>query len=304
MRIELDSAEEGVRLDLALSSLQGVGSRSQAERLIRAGQVLVNGEKAPKSYRTRRGDVIEIPDRALDDAPVQLEPEHGVPVLWEDEFLLVVDKPAGMVVHPAPGHKEPTLVERLSAGGVDLAPDDDPVMERPGVVHRLDRQTSGLLVLAKDRASMRALQDSMRERSIRREYLALVDGLLPSRAGRIEAPIGPDSRDGSRRSIDTRNPQNAITHFSVSELLPTTTLVRAWLETGRTHQIRVHFQSIGHHVVGDPTYGGRGEFGLKRQFLHAALLRFPHPKTQEEIEVTSPLPDDLHDALVAASSVH
>jgi 23S rRNA pseudouridine1911/1915/1917 synthase len=173
-------------------------------------------------------------------------------------------------------------------------------MYRPGVVHRLDKDTSGVMVLAKNHLAQRNLQLALRERTASREYLALVHDTVPSRSGRIEAPIGRDVRDGSKRSIDTDFPQEAITHFVVQELLPTTTLLRLKLETGRTHQIRVHLQAIGHCVVADPSYGTSPEFGLDRQFLHAAKLSFPHPRSGEPVEVASPLPEDLLEALDAA----
>jgi 23S rRNA pseudouridine1911/1915/1917 synthase len=192
------------------------------------------------------------------------------------------------------------VIELLAGSGVDLAESDDPVMYRPGVVHRLDKDTSGVMVLAKNHLAQRQLQLALRERTATREYLALVHGTVPSRAGRIEAPIGRDVRDSSRRSIDTDFPQDAITHFVVQELLPSTTLLRLKLETGRTHQIRVHLQAIDHPVVADPTYGSSPEFGLERQFLHAAKLSFPHPRTGEPVEVASPLPEDLQAALAAA----
>jgi 23S rRNA pseudouridine1911/1915/1917 synthase len=168
------------------------------------------------------------------------------------------------------------------------------------VIHRLDKDTSGTIMFAKNTAALRALQRSLMERAARREYTALVKGHVPSRAGRIEAAIGRDVRDATKRSIDTDSPKDAITHFVVTEILPHTTLLRLRLETGRTHQIRVHLFSIEHPVVADSTYGDGPEYGLERQFLHAARLVFPHPRTGEGVEVTSPLPDELHAALAEA----
>ena len=217
-------------------------------------------------------------------------------VAYEDEHLLVVDKPAGLVVHPAPGHATGTLVHgligRAVAGGEDAA--------RPGIVHRLDRDTSGLIVVARSERAYRRLQGLIRRRSVAREYLALVYGRPRSRAGRIEAPIGRDRTDPTRHSLDTDSPRDAVTHFEVEELLGGRTLLRVRLETGRTHQIRVHLAAIDLPVSGDPVYGVKGDLGLGRQFLHAARLSFPHPVTDREVDVVSPLPTDLEAALERA----
>ena len=219
-------------------------------------------------------------------------------IAYEDEHLLVVDKPAGLVVHPAPGHATGTLVHGLLA--LDVEGGDEP--ERPGIVHRLDRDTSGLLVVARSQEAHRRLQELVREREVEREYLALVVGCPRSRAGRIEAPIGRDRRDATRHSLDTDTPREAITHFEVEELLRGRALLRVRLETGRTHQIRVHLEAIGLPVAGDPVYGRAGELGLERQFLHAARLAFVHPFTGEPVDVSSPLPADLEAALARARS--
>jgi 23S rRNA pseudouridine1911/1915/1917 synthase len=213
-------------------------------------------------------------------------------VLFEDAHLLVVDKPAGMVVHPARGHSQGTLAQLLAgvaAGG------DTP--QRAGIVHRLDRDTSGLLIVAKSERAHGLLQAEMAARRIRREYLALVEGRPASRTGTIEAPIGRDPREPTRMSIGGRAPRAAVTHFTIERQLRGATLLRLKLETGRTHQIRVHLQAIGHPVCGDPQYGTAGLYGLSRQFLHAARLELAHPVTGAPIEVDSPLPDDLRVAL-------
>ena len=214
-------------------------------------------------------------------------------IAYEDEHLLVVDKPARIVVHPAPGHATGTLVHGLvghaAAGG------DEPA--RPGIVHRLDRDTSGLMVVARSADAHRRLQSLLRRREFTREYLALVVGRPRSRTGRIEAPIGRDRTNPLRHSLDTANPRDAITQFEVEELLPRHALLRVSLETGRTHQIRVHLAAIDLPVAGDPTYGRPAELGLDRQFLHAARLAFPHPITEAPVDVTSALPPDLAAAL-------
>lgn len=301
MKVTVDDDFAGQRIDKFLAGIERIGSRARAEKLLEAGLVRIDGRLAIKSNRVQAGHAVEVPDEELaEPAPRSFEHASPVPVLFEDDDVLVVDKPAGLVVHPAPGHRDPTLVELLAGGGVDLAENDDPMLYRPGVVHRLDKDTSGVMMLAKNHLAQRQLQRALRERTARREYLALVHGTMPSRAGRVEAPIGRDVRNSARRSIDTDFPQDAITHFVVQELLPTTTLLRLKLETGRTHQIRVHLEAIGHAVVADAQYGNAPEFGLDRQFLHAAKLSFPHPRTGEPVEATSPLPDDLQAALALA----
>jgi 23S rRNA pseudouridine1911/1915/1917 synthase len=218
-------------------------------------------------------------------------------IAWEDEHLLVVDKPAGLVVHPARGHREGTLSQLLTdtVGGVAGG---DP--DRPGIVHRLDRDTSGLLVVARSEEAHRLLQEALRKRLIEREYIALVEGLPPARTGTIEAPIGRHPRIRTRMAVGGTASREARTHFTLERSLPGVSLLRLRLDTGRTHQIRVHLQAIGHPVCGDPEYGTAGTLGLTRQFLHATRLAFPHPITGEPVEVNSPLPEDLLEALERA----
>ena len=219
-------------------------------------------------------------------------PEPGI--VHSDDEILVLDKPAGLVVHPAPSHKGPTLVDWLgerAAGGPG---------ERPGIVQRLDRDTSGLMVVARTADAHRELSRQIKEREIERSYLALVEGRLAARTGTIDAPLGRDRRRRTRRAVRGAGEREARTHFEVIERLPADTLVRAQLETGRTHQIRVHFQAIGHAVAGDPEYGGTGRHGLERQFLHSARLRLRHPSSGEELEFGSELPADLAAALALA----
>jgi 23S rRNA pseudouridine1911/1915/1917 synthase len=219
-------------------------------------------------------------------------------IVLEDDHLLVVDKPAGLVVHPGAGVSDGTLVQQLAGR---LAGGPDP--ERPGVVHRLDRDTSGLLVLARSEPAHAALQQAIRERAVEREYLALVAGRPGSRTGTIDAAIGRDRANRTVMSTRTDKPRSAVTHFEAIEELPGRTLLRVRLETGRTHQIRAHMAAIGHPVCGDPTYGGRqsgAPLGLERQFLHSARLVFSHPVTGERIECESKPPADLHRALDAA----
>jgi 23S rRNA pseudouridine1911/1915/1917 synthase len=285
----------GIRLDRFLAEHAEIGSRASAERHVAAGRVTVDGHVAGKALRLRGGEQIEV---ELEDPGPGLEPvELDLDVVFEDEYLLVVDKPAGLVTHPAAGLREPTLVHGLLARG--LAGGVDP--ERPGVVHRLDRDTTGLLVLARDADVHATLGNMLRARSIEREYVTLVHGRPPSRRGTIDAPIGRDPRTSGRMAVDGRAPRHAVTHFVLAEALARTSLLEVRLETGRTHQIRVHLAAIGHPVVGDRVYGRGGhELGLTRQFLHAARLAFEHPITGRRIELDSPLPPDLVAALELA----
>jgi 23S rRNA pseudouridine1911/1915/1917 synthase len=285
----------GERLDRFLASLPEIGSRGVAERVL-ATSVLVDGEARAKSHRLAGGEELEF-DAPEVVAPV-LEPEQmDLRIAYEDEHLVVVDKPAGLVVHPAPGHQTGTLVHGLLAH--DVAGGDE---ERPGIVHRLDRDTSGLMVVARSEEAHRRLQNLVRRHELERHYLALVVGRPRSRSGRIEAPIGRDRREPMRHSLDTDAPREAVTHFAVVELFPRHALLDVRLETGRTHQIRVHLDAIGLPVAGDPVYGRPHELGLERQFLHAARLAFTHPFTGERVEVESPLPEDLQMAARMAAA--
>ena len=225
------------------------------------------------------------------------DPGPAYTIAFQDEHLIVVDKGPGLVVHPSRGHSEGTLSQLLApllAGGES---------ERAGVVHRLDRDTSGLLVLARSEEVLRRLQAALAQRLIEREYLALVEGRPPARSGTIEAPIGRDPRVRTRMAVGGAGQREARTHFTLERPLAETSLLRLRLETGRTHQIRVHLQAIGHPVCGDPEYGTAGLLGLERQFLHATRLAFQHPLTGEPIEVSSPLPADLQGALERAERV-
>jgi 23S rRNA pseudouridine1911/1915/1917 synthase len=292
--VELQAPAEakGLRLDRYLA--EHAGSRAQAERWIKHGSVTVNGRRAQKSDVLAGGERINVvaprpvadPAADGDDPPV---------VVFEDRDLLVVDKPAGVVVHPASGHRTGTLSQALLALG---AAGGEPW--RPGIVHRLDKDTSGLLVVAKSEAAHRALKLALSERRIVREYLALVAGRPPSRDGTIDAPLGRDRRAPRRISLDSAHAREARTHFTLEEALPAATLLRVRLETGRTHQIRAHFEAIGHPVCGDPEYGRAPAYGLTRQFLHATHLELEQPFTGEALTFDSLLPPDLANALAAA----
>jgi 23S rRNA pseudouridine1911/1915/1917 synthase len=291
-RVPEDAA--GERLDRFLASVDEVGSRAAAERLVESGGVLVDGRPRVKSHRLGGGEELEF--EPLEHADATLAPEAmELRLAYEDEHLVVVDKQAGLVVHPAPGHATGTLVHGLlehDAAGGDT--------DRPGIVHRLDRDTSGLMVVARSEEAHRRLQQLVRKRALERNYLALAVGRPRSRRGRIEAPIGRDRRDPFKHSLDTDSPRDAVTHFEVVELLPRHALLEVKLETGRTHQIRVHLAAIDLPVAGDPVYGRPGELGLERQFLHAARLAFAHPFTDQPVVVESRLPAELSAALERA----
>jgi 23S rRNA pseudouridine1911/1915/1917 synthase len=293
LTLTVDAQTAGVRLDRFLA--QPLGSRARAQALIEAGAVTVDGRTVRKGHSVARGQVVVV--RALPAAAPEVETDPApFAIAYEDEHLLIVDKPAGVVVHPARGHRSGTLSQALAgraAGGEDSG--------RPGIVHRLDRETSGLLVVARSDAAHRALKAQIAERALRREYSALVDGHPQARTGTIEAPIGRDRRDRMLNSIDTDDPRDARTHFEVVRMLTGAALLSVVLDTGRTHQIRVHLAAIGIPVAGDPQYGRTPpSFGLKRQFLHAARLTFAHPVTGEPLDVISPLPEDLVAALTRA----
>ena len=279
----------GTRLDRFLASLPEVGSRAAAERVLGAG-VLVDGQPKAKSHRLSGGEEVEFD--APEDGVVLVPEELDLRIAYEDDDLVVVDKPAGIVVHPAPGHATGTLVHGLLAH--DVAGGDE---DRPGIVHRLDRDTSGLMVVARSEEAHRRLQGLVRRHELERHYVALVVGRPRSRRGRIEAPIGRDRREPLRHSLDTDTPRDAVTHFEVRELFPRHTLLDVRLETGRTHQIRVHLAAIDLPVAGDRVYGRPKELGLERQFLHAGRLAFEHPFSGKTVDVESPLPADLQAAL-------
>jgi 23S rRNA pseudouridine1911/1915/1917 synthase len=284
--VNVPSTAAGTRLDKFLA--EALGSRAAAERAVAAG-ALVDGIARPKSHRLEGGEVV-----TLADEPELVLIQHElpeVPIAYEDEHLLVVDKPAGLVVHSGAGHSGDTLVDALGdklAGG-------DP--ERPGIVHRLDRDTSGLMAAARTDEAYDLLSQLVRDRALERTYTALVAGRPRSRRGRIDAPIGRDRHDPTRISLDSDSLRDAVTHFEVEELFDRHARLRIQLETGRMHQIRVHLAAIDLPVVGDPVYG-RSDATLGRQFLHAAELAFPHPITGERLELRSELPNDLASYLV------
>ncbi len=285
---------EGMRLDTALATLPEVASRAQAQRLIEQGSVEVEGESRRKRDRVAAGEriVVRVASRLPDDAPVA-----EFDVVLEDEHLMVVDKPAGVVVHPGAGNLSGTLAQALAGRAAGGPP------ERAGIVHRLDRDTSGLLIVAKSEVAHGALTRMLRARKIEREYLALVHGRPGAERGTVDAPLGRDSRQRTAVSTRTDRPRQAVTHFWTVEELPHATLLGVRLETGRTHQIRAHLAAIGHPVCGDARYGGEAAgrvLGLTRQFLHSSNLRFAHPLIGEDVVCESKPPADLRRSLDAA----
>ncbi|CAB4881721.1 unannotated protein [freshwater metagenome] len=295
MELLAEAEHDGMRLDAVLAG--PLGSRSRAQRLIDQGLVTVGGAVVPKRHRVTEGERIAVAEEDRRAEPDRSEHPAELRIAYEDDRLLVVDKPAGVVVHPARGHASGTLVQALAgraAGGDER--------ERPGIVHRLDKDTSGLLVVARDEETHRTLKAMLQRRQITREYLTLVEGRPPARSGTIDAPLGRDRRDRTLISTDTDDGREARTHFRLEQALAQTTLLRVTLETGRTHQIRAHLRAIGYPVVGDPSYGTAGSYGLERQFLHATRLCFDHPAGIGRVDVTSPLPADLALALARAAA--
>jgi 23S rRNA pseudouridine1911/1915/1917 synthase len=285
-------ADDGRRLDVVLAARAGL-SRAGAQKLIDAGSVLVDGEPARKKHLVRAGERVVWRPPPAPEAALAAE-EVPFTVVYEDDWLLVVDKPAGVVVHPAPGHEHGTLAQGLVAEGAAGGHES-----RPGIVHRLDKDTSGLLIVARRDDAYRALVAAMERRDIHRTYVTLLSGDLPQDAGTIDAPIGRHLRDRKRMSLHTAAGKRAVTHFDVLGRAGGFTLARVRLETGRTHQIRVHLSALGYPVAGDVQYGRPPRpDGLERQFLHAAGLAFPHPEDGREVSCASPLPPDLSAFLV------
>jgi 23S rRNA pseudouridine1911/1915/1917 synthase len=279
--------DAGLRLDAFLAARGAFPSRAAAQRAIDAGEVTLDGDVRPKNHRIEAGERVTVAQEEA--APRSLPETVPFGVVHEDEHLLVVDKPAGLVTHPAPGHGGVTLAELLPEG--------------TRVVHRLDKDTSGLLLVARSEEALEALQRQMKAREITREYTALVEGHPDADRGTIDAPIGRDRGNRTVMSTRTDRARDAITHFEVLERLPRTALLRVRLETGRTHQIRAHLAAIGHPVVGDPQYGGSASgrrLGLNRQFLHASTLMFRHPSSGELVRCESKPPVELSHAIDTA----
>ncbi|WNS77104.1 RluA family pseudouridine synthase [Bacillus sp. DTU_2020_1000418_1_SI_GHA_SEK_038] len=279
--------QTGERIDKVLTSLNEEWSRTQVQLWIKDGHVLINGQKIKTNYKCNRNDqiVIQIPEpEELDVVPEEMDLE----IFYEDQDVLVVNKPKGMVVHPAPGHLTGTLVNGLMAHCKDLSGING--VMRPGIVHRIDKDTSGLLMVAKNDLAHESLVNQLVEKTVTRKYKAIVHGVIPHDYGTIDAPIARDQKDRQSMAV-TDNGKKAVTHFHVLDRFNDYTFIECQLETGRTHQIRVHMKYIGYPLVGDPKYGPRKTLDLGGQALHAGILGFVHPRSGEYLEFEAPLPD-------------
>ncbi|HHU27892.1 TPA: RluA family pseudouridine synthase [bacterium] len=291
----IESEHEGIRIDKVLAMLNEDLSRSQIQQLIEQENVLVNDKTVKSSYKVKQGDeVILILEIEVDD---DIEMENiPLDIVYEDDDVIVVNKPSGMVVHPAIGHKKHTLVNALLYYTKELS--NFSSNERPGIVHRLDKETSGLLIVAKNNKAHEFLQSQLRDKTLHREYIALIKGVVPHNEWVVNAPIG---RHPSRRKemAVVANGKPSVTHFEVIERFATHTLVKCLLETGRTHQIRVHLDYIGFPVEGDPLYGSGNKTLYKEgQLLHARKLEFIHPTSKEKISVKTDMPEYFKDVLI------
>lgn len=279
----------GERIDKALSQMEVSWSRSQIGNWLDEERILVNGVKVKAKYKVRQGDVIEVDVPEVED--LEIIPEDlNLEIIYEDADVLVVNKPRGMVVHPAPGHASGTLVNGLMHHCKDLSGING--VARPGIVHRIDKDTSGLLMVAKNDVAHEGLVNQLVDKSVTRKYTALVHGHIAHEKGTIDAPIGRDQKDRQKQAVIDKG-KNAVTHFQVMERFGEFTLVECRLETGRTHQIRVHMNYIGYPLAGDPKYGPKKTIDFGGQVLHAGVLGFIHPVTKEYLEFESPIPEDF-----------
>lgn len=305
--IVVETAEAGERLDTFLAQKTGI-TRSQVQKVIEKGEVSVNGRPESQNFRVKAGDAVTINTSEKKDGVLEPEP-IPVDILYKDDYLVVVNKPAGMVVYPAAGHSHGTLMNALSYHCRKLASTGGPL--RPGIVHRLDKDTSGVMVIALDDRAYYDLAEQFRQRTINRRYIALVFGDLIKDEGTITLKIGRSESDRKKMSTRVRRGKEAVTKWKVIRRFRYATLVEAKLGTGRTHQIRVHFASIGHPVLGDKTYGKkiqvetttRGKIMFPRQMLHAELLGFIHPSTGKYLEFSSPLPEDMAEKMKEVQSL-
>ncbi len=287
--ITITAREGGDRVDALLARAEEIRSRSAAARLLEEGRVTLSGEAVRKNYRARPGDefTVVLPEPEVSGLAPQ---EIPLDVAYEDDDVIVVNKPRGLVVHPAPGHPDGTLVNALLAHCGDSLSGVGGEL-RPGIVHRIDKDTSGLIIAAKNDMAHASLSAQLKDRSLSRVYDAIVHGGFKNDAGTVDAPIGRDPRNRQRMAVTEKNSRPAVTHWEVLERYERYTYIRCRLETGRTHQIRVHMAHTGHPLLGDTVYGGRRDKGLETQCLHARGLKFIHPRTGEPIELWTDLPD-------------
>ena len=293
IRIEVENLEKNERIDKYLSSkLDDNFSRAKIQKLIDEELILVNDKVIKSSYKVSNGDVILITDKEED---MSVKPEKmDIDIVYEDDDVMVINKKSGVVVHPAPGNYSGTLVNGLMYLSKDLSHVNGEF--RPGIVHRIDKDTSGLLIVAKNDKAHRILAEELKEKKIKRKYIALVSGVINHDIGEIDAPIGRDPSDRKKMCVTSTNSKDAITHFRVLERYKNASLIECELETGRTHQIRVHMKYINHPVINDPVYGksNHGEFG---QLLHAKEITFTHPTTKEVMTFSCEVPEEFNKIL-------
>jgi 23S rRNA pseudouridine1911/1915/1917 synthase len=282
------------RIDTFIATQNDEWSRSQVQTWLKEDFVLVNGEKIKRNYKVKQGDEISV--SVPDPKPLEVIAENiPLDVYYEDADVIVVNKPRGMVVHPALGHETGTLVNALMYHCKDLSGINGVL--RPGIVHRIDKDTSGLLMVAKNDVAHEKLAEQLRQKTSVRKYIAIVHGVIPHEEGTIDAPIGRDKSDRQSMTVTEENSKEAVTHFRVLDRFDEFTLVECQLETGRTHQIRVHMKYIGYPLAGDPKYGPRKTLDIDGQALHAAVLGFNHPRTNEYIEFSAPIPEVLENII-------
>jgi 23S rRNA pseudouridine1911/1915/1917 synthase len=290
----VEMMDDGKRIDRWVSDEISNESRSRIQQLIKSGNISVNGLSVKTSYRMKTGD--EVCVHVPEPEPLNVAPENiPLDIVYEDTSVIVVNKPRGMVVHPAPGHMGGTLVNALLGHCHDLSGING--VMRPGIVHRIDKETSGLLMVAKTDEAHHSLAAQLKDKTTKRLYLAIVHGILPHDEGTINAPIGRADKDRKKMAVTDKNSKQAVTHFKVLERFSKFTFVACRLETGRTHQIRVHMAFIGHPLAGDPKYGPRKTLPIQGQALHAAELGFVHPVTQKFMLFRAPLPEDMEHLL-------
>ncbi|MRX73328.1 RluA family pseudouridine synthase [Bacillus lacus] len=289
IELHITEEEQGERIDKILS-VRNEWSRSQVQQWIKENRIQVNGKPVKANYKSQIDDVVKvsIPEPELLDV---IPEEMNLEIYYEDEDVLVVNKPKGMVVHPAPGHLSGTLVNGLMAHCKDLSGINGVL--RPGIVHRIDKDTSGLLMVAKNDAAHESLVNQLVAKTVTRKYKAVVHGVIPHDQGTVDAPIGRDKQDRQSMTVTDQGSKNAVTHFKVLERFDQFSYVECQLETGRTHQIRVHMKYIGYPLAGDPKYGPKKTLNLEGQALHAGVLGFQHPKSGEYLEFEAPLPTEF-----------
>ncbi len=294
---DVDFGAQDERIDKWLTQATELDySRTQIQKWISDGALIVNGKRVKSNHRMHAGEHVVLTVPVAPEFELQAEP-MSLEIIYEDEDVLIVNKPRGLVVHPAPGHGTGTLVNGLlhhcrTLSGVNGT-------FRPGIVHRIDKDTTGLLMVAKNDLAHRSLSEQLKEHSVTRRYYALVHGYVSAQKGKIDAPIGRDPKDRQSMKVTDRHAKDAITHFDTLDRIGDFSWLRLQLETGRTHQIRVHMKFIGHPLVGDPKYGPMGTraHGIDGQALHAAVLGFTHPRTGERLQFEAPLPNDLRELL-------